>query len=867
LRLRTLTLLLLLFVFGRLILSEPYKAPTMDEPHHIARGLVYLTQGRNVWNGNPPLAHLLMAAPLLLDSSMVPDSAKLQSTDFRILGQAFLQTVQPRWRAAFFVARLPNMLMLLILLAIVAAWTSRWFGRRAGAIVLLLCAFDPNLLANAQLATPDIAVTLFCAGAGYQAWRFNRTGRRRDALLLGVWAGLALSTKYTAIVVVGLIGVAMVIQRMKTEGERMRTEDGRRTTATRDSLPPSTVVRLPSSFILHPSSFILSGLLAAFVVWAVYRFNIGAMHGFLLPAPDYLGELLWQATINGLHRSSFLADHLYPSGVTLYFLLAFLLKTPTAVAILLLAALVGLFFSPRVSIFFWMRNSILRLRGAHPERMLSGASAETKQKSKGAPLRSGCYPERTSGIGLPAIVFLGYFALVLLSPLNIGYRHLLPILPFAYLLIGSQLPSARRSPERSAGDNRQLPTAILLALMGWTAATSLANFPYDLAYFAEWSGGPQRGFHWLVDSNLDWGQDLYALAPILSAEPAPVFTSYFGPTDMRALGLRPELVLSEVEGLPNWDHGAGAAYHPANPDPGLYAISATNLQGVILSDPDAFDFFRRRRPDVWVGDSILLYRVPEAHPAPNWIAACDEPDFQISSPALEQLLGSGHRILHFDCGQSWVVPFGAAQGKPPGLGWYVLPGEMPNAAQAWGGKTELVYRQSDKLSVYLYDPQGFQPPGSESATFTGNVKFLGATRSSSGAVITFWQTLGPASDLQLSIYGHHLAPDGYMLEAADGLGFSPVQWQAGDIFLQWHKFTSPFARGEFFETGVYNWQTGQRLLTVPALTPPAFGVLPLSRSTGEGGGGEGRYSCPPTLISSSTACASITAIGAARGSR
>ena len=736
-RFRTLTLLILLFVFGRLIISQTYKAPTMDEPHHIARGLVYLKLGRNVWNGNPPLAHLLMAAPLFLDSSMIPDSAKLQSPDFRILGQAFLQTVQPRWRAAFFVARLPNMLMLLVLLSIVAAWASQWFGRRAGALSLLLCAFDPNLLANAQLATPDIAVTLFCTGAGYQAWRFNRTHRWRDALLLGLWAGLALSTKFTAIIVLGLIGLALVISYLQEAGRRKKA-----------------LLREAFTRSVLPSSFILS----AFIVWAVYRFNVGTTPGvpIPLPAPDYLGELLWQATINGLHRSSFLADHLYPTGVTSYFLLAFLLKTPTAIVILLITAL-------------------LRL-----------------------PLRQAQRPLRMRAT-LPAIVFFGYFALVLLSPLNIGYRHLLPILPFAYILIGSLLPSAMR----------HLPSAIMLVLLGWTTASSLASFPYDLAYFAEWSGGPQNGFHWLVDSNLDWGQDLYALATKLRAERGPVFPSYFGPTDTRVLGWSasgPEL----VEGLPNWDRDAGTTFHPANPAPGLYAISATNLQGVILNDSDAFDFFRRRRPEGSAGYSILLYRVPEPSPAPTWVAACENKRFQINSQEIEQLLGSGYRILHFDCDQSWVVP--------SGLGWYVLPDEMPNVAQLWGGKNELVYRQSNKLSVYRYERQGFTPPASASIASSSNIKFVGASfTDSSSSVITFWQVLGPA-DPQLSIYGHRLAAEGYMLEGSDGLGFSTTEWKPGDIFLQWHTFSTPLKPDEFFETGVYNWETGQRWLTVPVLS-------------------------------------------------
>lgn len=712
-------ILLLLHIFARLLLTQPYKSPTMDEPHHIARGLLYLGTGRNVWNGNPPLAHLLMAAPLALDEGLVPDTWP-DTDDFRQQGQTFLKAVQPRWRAAFFAARLPNMLMALALAAVVGVWARTWFGPRAGAVALLLCAFDPNLLANAQLATTDVPVTLFCTLAGYWAWRWGRTRRWRAATGLGLCAGLALAAKFNAIVVLGLIGLASLL-----------------------TLWGQWRARLPQA--------VAAIGLAALVVWAVYRFDVGPVAGlpFPIPAPGYVSELLWQGTTNIEAHRAFLAGQLYQSSVPQYFPLAFLLKTPTVVAIALGAVVVSM-------------------------------------------ARSWSF---TSTLFLPSAVFLGYLTIFVFLPLNIGYRHLLPILPFGYVLVGTLFQRNRMA--------RLWHKGAALALMGWAAASSLTAFPYDLAYFAEWSGGAARGYQWLVDSSLDWGQDLHTLAGVLKDETNPVFLSYFGPTDPHALGL------SAVP-LPNWDRDSAPDFHPANPAPGLYAISATNLQGVLLRDPDALDFFRRRTPERQVGYSILFYRVTQ--PAPHWVAACETPTFRPTDEELRLLLGPGHRIVHFDCAQSWVVPVAESASGTEATGWYVLPEGMDNAAQRWGGTTELVYHQRGVLNVYAYHQAGFAPVSLRAATFSNTVTLLGASLTAPEQITTVWRVAGSAAPT-LSIFGHRVAPDGYVPETADGLGVATAAWRVGDILLQRHTFTSALARDEAFATGVYNWQTGERLLT------------------------------------------------------
>lgn len=740
--------LLLVLAFGRMVASQHYKAPTMDEPNHVARGLAYIRSGRLMWIGHPPLAHVLMAAPLMLAPDALPAPGTLeQLDDFRLQGQAFLQSVLPNWRAAFLVARWPNMLLLVLLLSVLAAWTRSLFGQRAGAAVLFLAAFDPNLLAHAQLATTDVPVTAFGAAAGYLAWRLRRSGKWRDAAGLGICMGLALASKFTAIAVIGLV----VLWFLWDSRARARS-----------------------------IGLLLGALAVAFLVlWGVYGFRVGPLlpGGPPVPAPDFARELIWQIALNEPSHVAFLAGKLYPSGSPAYFPLAFVLKTPTAIVALLV-----------IGVLAWIRS------------------------------------RRGQALGLPALVVLGYFLFTLAWPLNIGYRHLLPLLPFVYVLIGLGVWHALRqarlgfgsAPSKTPGLRR----LAIHGLIGWTAASSLAAFPNDLAYFAEWSGGSDNGYRWLVDSNLDWGQDLAALPAVLRSESGPIFLSYFGPTDPRAFGLDAHL-------LPSWDRPEVTGFYPADPTPGLYLISATNLQGVLLDDPDAFDFFRRRVPDGQIGGSILVYRLDPPRVRAEWAAVCDGPTFQLSADSVRQLLGPVKRIVYFDCAQSWVIPVAGPAAVSSVPGRYVVPPQALMALPEWAGQTQLVYAAASLVEVHTYAAHGFELPASEPITFGGALDFLGARLTGPAEITTAWRVAGPAPELALSIFSHRLSPAGDFIEAADGLGVPVAAWQMGDILLQRHRFSSALASSEMIAIGVYNWQTGRRL---PSSGGDDQIILPLSRA-------------------------------------
>ena len=75
--------------------------------------------------------------------------------------------------------------------------------------------------------------------------------------------------------------------------------------------------------------------------------------------------------------------------------------------------------------------------------------------------------------------------------------------------------------------SRTLPR---LSASPWTVVGAARIHPHYLAYFNQIAGGPRGGARYLLDSNIDWGQDLKGLADYLKKEdmPGPVYVGYFG---------------------------------------------------------------------------------------------------------------------------------------------------------------------------------------------------------------------------------------------------------------------------------------------------------------------------------------------------
>jgi hypothetical protein len=245
-----------------------------------------------------------------------------------------------------------------------------------------------------------------------------------------------------------------------------------------------------------------------------------------------------------------------------------------------------------------------------------------------------------------------YWASAISSHLNIGHRHLLPTYPAMFVLGGGLGVWLERG-------RRRARIAIALAALAYVTESAL-TWPDYLAYFNQLAGGPRHGYRHLVDSSLDWGQDLPGLARWLDRH-APsgtaVYLSYFGtgnPDYYRVYARRLPGYFDTWRRRDEWYALAG----------GIYAVSATMLQSVYgmapgpwaapyeglyqdalgtlrrIADPSGdqaerdrlmrafmsqqfvlFDqlrfarlcaYLRRREPDDSVGYSILIYNLTDA---------------------------------------------------------------------------------------------------------------------------------------------------------------------------------------------------------------------------------------------------------------
>jgi 4-amino-4-deoxy-L-arabinose transferase-like glycosyltransferase len=293
----------------------------------------------------------------------------------------------------------------------------------------------------------------------------------------------------------------------------------------------------------------LVAVIAACTLWAVYGFQVGPLRGLPVPASAYLKGLQVLANKLETGTQAFLLGSYSNTGWWYYFPIAFGVKTPLPTLLLVGAAVIY--------------------------------AARQRKLRQSMPLL------------IPVVIYVCFCCI---SGLNIGYRHLVPILPFIFIFIG-QLAQASWRP-------RPKYALAVGALLSWLIIRTVAI----LAYFNELAGGPEGGYRVLVDSNLDWGQDLPGLREYMTAHNiASVKLAYCGTADPHAYGIDYELLPGISQ--PWWKRRSDPEIL-ADPGPGVYAISATNLQGARYRNHDVYAWFRARKPDATIGHSIFVYTVP-----------------------------------------------------------------------------------------------------------------------------------------------------------------------------------------------------------------------------------------------------------------
>jgi len=205
----------------------------------------------------------------------------------------------------------------------------------------------------------------------------------------------------------------------------------------------------------------------------------------------------------------------------------------------------------------------------------------------------------TATLGVPLVIastpiVLVYVLVLATSNLNEGVRHVLPLFPFVCLAIGAAA---------AGGWAKRVGRVAVIGLSIGLLLESAAAYPDELAYFNVAAGGTNGGIGRLGDSNLDWGQDLPALAAWQRANPdIKLYFASSGAVDPAHYGIR-------YTNLPG-GYPLGPAMQQIR-EPGVIAVSASLLQGIYRSpefNPAEFYAPIRKLPLVDViGGTIYLY--------------------------------------------------------------------------------------------------------------------------------------------------------------------------------------------------------------------------------------------------------------------
>ncbi len=272
----------------------------------------------------------------------------------------------------------------------------------------------------------------------------------------------------------------------------------------------------------------------------------------LLPEP-YLYGLMTIALREGARESYFLGEHKAAGGWWAYFPVALLIKTPLVALLVLFTGLIAV-------VATWWRG-----------RRLSGRS-----------------------VVWPAAIAAAVLGLATMtSRMNIGVRHVLPVLPLLFLIAAPGTAAALRRVRRGG-----LPVLVVLGVL---LVGALLTTPHFLCYFNRIAGGPAGGAAWLADSNIDWGQGLPELAAYQrDVDPRPVTLLYLGMDRPESYGI--------------------AAVPPGSP--GRYVVSRNFLAGLRVS-----------------GRSRLLSVLASDPPEPDGSIGCSLVYFDFDRDELDRLLG------------------------------------------------------------------------------------------------------------------------------------------------------------------------------------------------------------------------------------
>ena len=502
----------------------------------------------------------------------------------------------------------------LLLGLLVYQWSKQLYGQTAALLSLCLYCFSPTLLAHSSLITSDLTFTFFLLLSTALWWQVLHRLQWWSLLCCGLAVGALFLSKLSAVL---FIPSALMIAILRLIVRKPWTVSLHQ---------PIDLIQTKQHLYYFGFVTISIGLIAWGVIWFGYGFRyslspdstasvqlydswsqsglLGAVIGFfahhhLLPEAYLYGISFVSKHIE---RIGFLQGQYSFLGWWYFFPYAFWIKTPL----------------PTLGIILW------------------GSLFAVYQRLPMAALLRAYYQL------IPLLALLAvYLIFAVTSTLNIGHRHILPIYPVIFILCGSLVTQIK---------HHKYGVLMLCSLILWLGIETIHITPNHLSFFNQTVGGPKQGYRHLVDSSLDWGQNLPQLYQWLEQNQLnrpekPAYLAYFG-------SVNPQDYHINIKLLPGYiDRSHYQKHHQPIQEltAGTYIVSATILQAVYMMigelgpwtqqyensyqqlrhrswvatqqwDGEYFLFrnlqlarlcayLRQRAPDTYIGYSLLVYQL------------------------------------------------------------------------------------------------------------------------------------------------------------------------------------------------------------------------------------------------------------------
>lgn len=547
------------------------KSPSWDEMSFIGYGRYVLERGSLKFNPSlyePMLSYYLNSIFLMFLE--IDDKIWFKGDYYVPISTDLIFQSGYNPKLILFLARLPNILLSLLLAYFLYKWANELYGIKAGFSALFLYSFSPMMLANIRVAQTELPMACFGFISMYYFWKFYYTPNLKYLILTSITVSLAILSKIPAVIIV-IVYIVFILFHKK--------------------------------FIFKKKLFTLGILFSIMFlgIWSVYGFQFQTIKSTL---PEHYTEVAYQKfgkieknmlrgvltyafeeipipfpsfiaylghVINDADRGVtgyFLGKIFDPEEKPLYyFIIAFLIKEPIPTLVFLLLTLV-----------FFNR---IRYRKLSTELLI-------------------------------AIPFILLFILLSINKQSYALRHMLIIYPILFLFVSKSINISIK--------RQRILNCFFALLFIWYLISSISIFPHHVSYFNEFVGGSENGYKYLLSDNIDRGEDLLGLKKYLIKNNInKINLSYHGHLDPINYNISYDYMPSAC--FQDWIPGALEFAQNCKSDyvedcserKGIVAVSVTNLQNRFFKNRSCFDWLKKYDPVESIGNSIHVYNISNVY--------------------------------------------------------------------------------------------------------------------------------------------------------------------------------------------------------------------------------------------------------------